>query len=775
MGVAALVVVACAVSARAQAPAPAVRPLDPHAVRLTAGPFKTAQDVHHRYLLALEADRLLARFRNEAGLTAKALPYDGWEADTISGHSLGHYLSGLAKMFAATGDPRLKERAAYVVQELAACQGRFGDGYVAAIPGGRKVFDELRRNEVRSAGFDLNGLWVPWYVLHKEMAGLRDALILCGLESARPVLIGLADFSAGVALAMDDAAAMRMLRCEHGGMNEVAADVFALTGDPRHRALARRFDDWVVLGPLAEGRSVLPGLHSNTQVPKVIGAARQWELDGADPRHREAAIRYWRTIVERHTYANGGNSENEYLGPDGRLAGRLDGNTTETCNTYNQLKLTLRLFGWSPEVAYMDYYERAMWNHILGSQDPETAGVLYFTPFRTGSRKPFQRPFDDFTCCVGSGFENHASYGDAIYATTTSPAGVPPTIYVSQFVSSTADWRAEGVTLELQSGLPESGRISARVGVAAPKRFRLMLRVPAWVGLGAAARIGAEPVPIPASLPAGGYLACERVWKDGDVVVLELPMTLRAEATPDDPDRLALFHGPILLGGDLSRLPPSSVASPAIVSDERDPAAWFHLTAAAPATYRSAGAVRPDDVVLKPFFRFRREPYAVYWRRVAPADYAAEEAEQRREGERRRAIEARTIDFVQPGEMQPERDHAFEGERSGHGEHLGLRWRDAHRGGRFSFLMKSPGDRPADLVCTYWGGDAGDRTFDVMIDDVVIAVQTLDRNAPGRFFEVAYPIPAEAARGKDRLRATFRAHAAKTAGGVFGVRILTRS
>ncbi len=752
----------------------AVRPLDPHAVRLTAGPFRAAQDVHHRYLLALEADRLLARFRKEAGLLPKAAAYDGWEADTISGHSVGHYLSGLAKMFAATGDPRLKERAAYVVQELAACQARYGDGYVAAIPGGRKVFDELRRGEVRSSGFDLNGLWVPWYVLHKQMAGLRDVLLLCGIESARPVLVGLADFSAGVVSAMEDAAVLRMLRCEHGGMNEVAADVFALTSDPRHRALARRFDDWVVLGPLAEGRPILSGLHSNTQVPKVLGAARQWEVDGADPRHRDAAIRYWRTMVDRHTYANGGNSENEYLGPEGKLAGRLDGNTTETCNTYNLMKLTLKVFGWSPDVAYMDYYERAMWNHILGTQDPETAGVLYFTPFRTGSRKPFQRPFDDFTCCVGSGFETHASYGDAIYATASGSAETSPAIYVSQYVSSTAEWRAAGVTLALQSGLPLTGRVTVRVGVAASTRFRLMLRLPAWAGAGVMVKIGAVAASVPESLRAGGYLVCDREWRDGDVVVLDLPMTFRAEATPDDPDRLAFFHGPILLAGDLGLAPLSPATAPTIVSEVRDPQAWFHPTAAAPATYRSAGAVRPSDVLLKPFFGFRNEHYAVYWRRVAPSAYAAEEAEQRREAERRRALEARTVDFVQPGEMQPERDHAFEGERSGHGEHRGLRWRDAHRGGRFSFLMKSPGANVADLVCTYWGDDSGDRTFDVLIDDVVVAVQTLDRNAPGRFFEVAYPIPEDVARVKDRLRVTFRAHAAKTAGGVFGVRVLLR-
>jgi DUF1680 family protein len=761
-----------AAAAVAQLPTPKLRPIPASDVRLLESPFKTAQDAHHRYLLALDADRLLARFRKEAGLAPKADGYGGWEGDTISGHSLGHYLSGLAKMFAAIGDPQLKQRAAYVVAELAACQAKHGDGYVAAIPGGRKVFDEIRRGDVRSQGFDLNGLWVPWYVLHKQLAGLLDVHRLCGDAAARDVAVKLADFCAGVVLGLDEETTRRMLRCEHGGMNEAAADVFALTGDPRHRDLARKFDDWVVLGPLAEGRDVLPGLHSNTQVPKVVGAARQWDLGSADPRHRDAALNYWTYMVGGHTYANGGNSENEYLGPAGKLSGRLEGNTSETCNTYNLLKLTGLVHAWSGDAAHMEYAERALWNHVLASQSPESAAVLYYTPFRAGSRKPWQRPFEDFTCCVGSGFENHASYGALLYFTEVANPlrpEEPPVVRVEQFVASEARLAALGATLRQESRLPDDGLVRIKVGVAAPVRFALKVRRPAWAQ--GAVAVTLNGAAMSASSDAS-YWTFDRTWKDGDDLTIDLPLALRVEPTPDDADRVAFFRGPVLMAGDCGAEPPSPGETPHLVVDDLAPARDFHLLASAPATYRSAGVVRPRDLALKPFFRVRDESYVVYWRRLTREGWTKRETEIREEAERRRALDAATVDFVQPGEMQPERDHAFEGERTNHGEHMGFRWRDAHRGGRFSFLMKSPDGAAAKLVCTYWGGDTGEREFDILVDGVKIASQMLDRNAPGRFFDVAYDLPPELTKGKPSVRVTFQAHARKTAGGVFGVRIL---
>lgn len=763
-------------------PEPALRPAPASAVRLLDGPFKQAQDRDAEWLLRLDPDRLLARFRKEAGLTPKAEGYGGWEADTIGGHTLGHYLSACAKMYAGTGDERFKARVALLVDELAACQEANGKadlpGYVAAIPGGKRAFAEVKAGDIRSKGFDLNGIWVPWYTLHKEMAGLRDAYELCGNPRALAVWRGLGDFSYDVVKGLTPEQLNKMLRCEHGGMLELAADLHALTRDPNHLDLARRFYDHQVLDPLSQGKDILPGLHANTQVPKLIGSARLFELTGEDAPRRAAEF-FWEVVTTRHSYANGGNSLNEYFGPENTIAARLNGNTTETCNTYNMLKLTRLLAGWAgpdgltpplgragfPKLDLVGYYERALYSHILPSQDPASAAVAYFTPLRPGGRKEFQNPDSDFTCCVGSGMENHASYGDMIYSLAKGRDGRDE-VLINLFVAS--ELTLPGMTLRQETRFPDEPATTIRVSGEHPARVRV--RRPAWAewmkgssGGGSASEIQALGPYVPLDLPPSG-----------GVVRLEFGVSLKAAPAPDDPTLVSVAYGPVLMAGVLGEKPPTPGDLPVIVADEHSAAtSWFEPVDAKSLRFVSSPAVMPGRLDLVPFFRVGPEHYAVYWRRFSGDQWQKELARLRAEEEKRRALEAVTVDFVQPGEMQPERDHDFQGDRTNHGEHRGLRWRDAYRGGWFSFKMKATSDAtPLKLICTYWGDDAGDREFDILVDDVKVATQILNRNKPGEFFDVAYDLPAELTKGKPSLRVKFSSTNPKTAGGVFGMRIV---
>ncbi|MBK7405367.1 MAG: glycoside hydrolase family 127 protein [Phycisphaerales bacterium] len=437
-------------AARAQALQPihlAAEPFRAPEVRLLDGPFAEAQARDAEYLLSLDTDRLLARYRADAGLEPRAEGYGGWEAEGIGGHTLGHYLSAISRMYAATGDRRFQDRAADIVAQLAECQAANGDGYVAAIPDGRRVFAEVARGDIRTKGFDLNGVWVPWYTIHKELAGLRDANLYCGNSQALAVMRGLADWALRTTDNLSPEQLHTMLRCEQGGMNEVAADLYALTGDARYLTLAERFNDHQVLDPLAAGKDILPGLHANTQVPKLIGAARQHEVTG-DPALGAAALFFWNAVTAHHTYATGGNSLNEYFGPPGAIASRLDGNTTETCNTYNMLRLTRRLHSWTADARHIDYYERAPYTHTLASQNHLTGAVCYYVPLRPGSQKPYQQLDSDFTCCVGTGMENHASYGDMIYSHDDEG------IFVNLFIASTLRWPDAGLQLTQETRFP---------------------------------------------------------------------------------------------------------------------------------------------------------------------------------------------------------------------------------------------------------------------------------------------------------------------------------
>jgi len=734
-------------------------------VRLLDGPFKEAMEADARYLLVIEPDRLLSDFRVHAGLQPKAGKYGGWESSGLAGHTLGHYLSACSMEYAATGDIRFRNRVSYIVGELALCQKARGTGYIGAIPREDSLWAEVAAGKIRSHGFDLNGAWSPWYTVHKVMAGLLDAWLYAGNTEALRVERGMADWAWGIVAHLPDSVRQRMLACEYGGMNEVLANTYAITGEKKYLELSYDFHDRRILDSLSLGLDDLAGKHSNTQIPKVIGCARRYELTAGE-QDRRVAESFWSLVVSDHSYATGGNSDYEYLGHPGKLNDELTDNTTETCNTYNMLKLTRHLFAWHPSAALMDYYEQALYNHILASQDHRDGMMCYFIPLRMGGHKEYSDSFNTFTCCVGSGMENHVKYGEGIYS-----RGADGSLYVNLYISSRLDWKEKGVRVEQRSRIPADDKVVLTVTAArrgAP--WVLRIRKPYWA-------VGNVRVWVNGILQkklilgSDGYLAIRRAWKPGDRVVVGLPEDLHSEGLPDNSSRVALFYGPVLLAGELGAREPDPVSGiPVLVSSTPDPNRWMRRLPGDSLAFRTVAAGQPGDITLIPFNRTENEYYSVYWDLFTPGSWAAQQEKYKADRARQQEMEDRTVDRLRLGEMQPERDHSFEGENLHGGEAHGRQWRSAEDGGYFSFVMKVDGSAPNILVCDYWGDDHRGRVFDIQVDGQTVATQSLGTFRQSKFYEVSYPLPDALVRGKATVVVKFAARTAhNSVGPVSGV------
>lgn len=728
------------------------------AVRLLDSPFKTAQDADAKYLLTLNPDRLLHRFRKFAGMEPKAEEYGGWEKDTISGHTLGHYLSACAMMYASTGNPAFKEKVDYIVDELAAIQAHTGTGYVAGIPDHERLWAEIERGEIHSRGFDLNGLWVPWYNIHKTLAGLLDAQAMAGNDKALDVAKKLSDWTIHVTRNLDDAKWQQMLACEHGGMNESLAEVFARTKDPKYLEIARKFYHKAILDPLAEGKDILPGKHGNTQIPKIIGMARLYEL-GGETKDREISDFFWKTVVHHHAYAIGGITSGEYFGPPDKLDDRLTGSNCETCKTYNMLKLTWHRFGWEPRSDLADYAERSLYNHILASQNPKDGMMCYFVPLMPGSKKSFSDETHTFTCCVGSGMENHAKYGEGIYFYSND------TLWVNLYIPSELDWPTQKTKIRLVgTDFAPKLVISDTDG----RELTLKFRRPGWAEKGATIKVNGKASD--ATVDNAGYWSIQRKWAKGDSVELSFPDVIRAESILGKPDRIALFRGPWVLAADLEAGGEKWVPGrmPVLVGKDLQPDQLVQPTASG--TLRSVRTGRPHDFTLKPFYQIVDQAYSVYFDLFTAPEWVKEEERYRAEEAALLALDRRTIDYFAIGEMQPERDHKLEGEKTFAGDFAGKHWRDARDGGWFEFEMKVDPSANLELIFTYWGGDAG-RTFDILVDGVKFMTQRSQNGSPPKFYDVAKPLPAELIKGKSTIKVRFQAPARGVAGGLFGCRV----
>lgn len=682
-------------------------------VRLTASPFKHAEELDIQYLLGINPDRLLAPYLKEAGLQPKADNYTNWENTGLDGHIGGHYVSALSYMYAATGNQEIKRRLDYMISELQRCQD--ADGYLSGVVNGRKVWKEIKEGNIRASGFGLNDGWVPLYNIHKIFAGLRDAYLIGGKVEAKDMLVKLTDWMIGVVENLSDEQMQDMLRSEHGGLNETFADVAAITGDKRYLELAHKFSHQLVLQPLLKKEDKLTGMHANTQIPKVIGYKRMADLEGNQD-WSEAARYFWETVVEHRSISIGGNSVREHFHPATDFSSMLTSEQgPETCNTYNMLRLTKMLYQTSAQVSYMDYYERALYNHILSTINPIQGGFVYFTPMRSGHYRVYSQPQTSFWCCVGSGMENHARYGEMIYAHKDK------NLYVNLFIPSTLDWN--GTMIEQQTAFPEEEGTTLVVSPEKGKKaFAMHVRIPEWADKSSVSlSVNGESQKVEIK---DGYAVVNRTWKKGDKLHVAMPMHLYTLGLPDGSSNYSIMYGPIVLasslgkqqqdgmyaddsrGGHIANGPRWSLQNmPVIVGDKDKVIEKIQKVEGKPLTFKLSG-VYPDNyegMVLQPFYQLHECRYMVYWPVISEQELAARLERLAQEEKERIALDAITTDKVICGEQQPESDHFVKMERSNMGDDEGVHWRET--AGWFSYQMKTNGKKVSKVRVLY-GADA---------------------------------------------------------------------
>lgn len=679
-------------------------------VKLLNSPFLQAQQTDLHYILSMNPDRLLAPFLREAGLTSKVPSYTNWENTGLDGHIGGHYLSALSMMYAATGDTAVYNRLNYMLNELHRAQQAVGTGFIGGTPNSLQLWKDIKAGNIRAGGFDLNGKWVPLYNIHKTYAGLRDAYLYAGSDLARQMLVDFTDWMIDITSDLSDEQIQDMLRSEHGGLNETFADVAEITGDKKYLELARRFSHKFILDPLIKEEDKLTGMHANTQIPKVIGYKRIAELSQDDKNWNHAAEWdhaarfFWNTVVNHRSVCIGGNSVREHFHPSDNFTSMLnDVQGPETCNTYNMLRLTKMLYQDSPETNFADYYERALYNHILASQEPEKGGFVYFTPMRPGHYRVYSQPETSMWCCVGSGLENHTKYGEFIYAHQKD------TLYVNLFIPSQLTWKEKGVTLTQETRFPDDGKVTLRIDKAPKKGITLKIRQPQWTGHSKEYNVkinGKNEASIVEE--NSNYLTLHRKWKKGDVITFNLPMKVNLEQIPDKKDYYAFLYGPIVLAastgtGHLDGLYADDSRGGHIAHGKQIPLQEVPMLIGNPESIRNSLHKKDDNQLiftfdgnvypaqnktleLIPFFRLHNARYAIYFRQANEEQFKIIQKEMATAERKATELANQTVDLIFPGEQQPESDHGIQYEQAETGTNKDRHFRRAK--GWFSYNLK---------------------------------------------------------------------------------------
>lgn len=759
-------------------------------VKLLDSPFKHARDLNIQTLLKYDVDRLLAPYRKEAGLTPKAASYPNWIG--LDGHIGGHYLSAVSMNYAATGDTACKGLMDYMVSELKACQDAntknhvsWGVGYAGGVPNSSSIWSTFKTGNFSA----FNSAWVPWYNVHKSLAGLRDAWLYGGSSEAKNIFLAFCDWTVNITSALSNAQMESMLNTEHGGMNEVLADAYQMTGNSKYLDAAKRFSHKVLLNSMAASVDNLDNMHANTQIPKAIGFERIAELTH-DANYTHAANFFWQTVTENRCIASGGVGRKEYFPQASASSDYVnDVEGPESCATYNMLKLTEDLFRANPSAKYADYYERALYDHILSTQNPDNGGYVYFTPARPRHYRVYSAPGQAMWCCVGTGMENHGKYGEFIYT------HVNDSLYLNLFIASELDWKQKGVTIRQETTFPNEEQTKLYISAEAPTSFNLLIRSPKWVKKGAL-KIIVNTDTLAINPQPETYISVNRTWNTGDSVKVLLPMHNSVEELPHVPSYVALMRGPILLGAktgtqDLAGLIADDsrwghIASgtllpldkaPVIVSNRDSIASDIIPVKGKPMTFKANGLF-PDEadtsLVLEPFYKIHDARYMMYWLALNQDQYQHVLDSLAAEQQAALELDSRTIDKVAPGEQQPEVDHNLQSSNSYTGNWQNEFWRDARDGGYISYTFSTQEKSDLSLMVRYWGNEAGNRTFDILIDGVKLTTENLvGKWNVSQFFNVEYPIPNSMTEGKQSITVKFQAiNSSNFAGGLFDVRLL---
>ncbi len=755
-------------------------------VTLLDGPFKQARDLNLQVLLKYDANRLLAPYRKEAGLPEKAKSYPNW--DGLDGHVGGHYLSAMAMYYAALGDAECRKCMDYMISELKACQEanaknnpEWGVGYIGGVPKSAELWSKIKAGNVAA----IWSAWAPWYNIHKMYAGLRDAWLYTGNEEAKSIFLKFCDWAIDLTSGLTDAQMEDMLGNEHGGMNEMFADAYQMTSDGKYLKAAGRFSHKAFLEPLSQGNDILDNKHANTQIPKFIGFERIAELTH-DEKYHKAGSFFWETVTQNRSLAFGGNSRREHFPSVNSCIDFVNVNDgPESCNSYNMLKLTEDVFRRHPSARYADYYERTIFNHILSTQHPEHGGYVYFTPARPRHYRVYSAPNEAMWCCVGTGMENHAKYNQFIYT------HLKDTLFLNLFIASELNWKEKGVKIRQETTLPSEEQTKLTI-TEGSGNFKLMIRYPGWVSQGAL-KISVNGKDIAYTVLPSNYINIDRKWKRGDQVKILLPMHNSIERMPNVPEYIAFMHGPILLGAktgteDLKGLIaddgrwgqyaageylPVDKAPVLVHDDISNIASRLVPVKNKPLNFKIDVKVEnPMDLTLQPFYQIHDSRYMIYWLALTGSGYKAYVDSISNIEKEKLALQKRTIDYVMPGEQQPETDHDMQKENSSTGNNLNEFFREARDGGFFSYDLATNSETNLSLYVRYWGAEWGNRKFDIFIDnEKLITEDNTNRWNQSLFQNIIYKIPDSLVKGKSSVRVKFQALPGSTAGAVYVVRL----
>ncbi len=749
--------------------------------------FGKSQEIGKQYLLELDVDRLLAPIYEGAGLIPPKPAYGGWEQMEIKGHSVGHYLSAVATMYQATGDLRMKERMDQIVQTFGKLQR--SDGYLGGF--NSKLFDQAFMGEFEVDHFSLNHYWVPWYSIHKLYAGLMDAYRIGENKDALEVLKKMANWAYEGSCLMTDEQFQKMLICEHGGMCEVMAELYEVTRDERYLILAKRFVQRLIFEPLAEGIDCLQGMHANTQIPKILGAAKLYEVT-QDSYYFKVVTNFFETVILNRSYVIGGNSVGEHFGPIRTEV--LSKDAAETCNTYNMMKLAEYLFRWTKKSDYMDYYERALYNHILASQDPDTGCKMYFTSNYPGHFKVYGTKEDSFWCCIGTGMENPGRYHRQIFYQEKDD------LYLNLYISSVLSTQDESLKIVVKTDFPYSDEVKIIFEETSQIPLNFKIRVPSWL-LGSLEASYQDKKYVSRE---AGYLTISGRFNSGDVINLKVPMALHEHISMDNPHKVAFLYGPIVLAAQLgcdnfpkedivenhlSLMTHPMIKVPKMVVDEDDLNKWITLVNPTTLTFKMAPINEScqTSFTLKPFYATHHTRYTIYFYRYMKKEFEDLGDEVLTRDER---LFDRTIDLVKTGEQQSEIEHQFKSVESysGYLADVNMWWRDA-RGinGMISYWMEVEPTEEMELLVSYYGlnGESVEsisRNFDILVQDTLIAIECLKGTRKAEVVDIAYGIPSSLLgdikpnkRGRYKVKISFKNRFKESiVGGILEVRTLKK-